>query len=291
VRKTAYNELEIDEIEETSAVDNPAQVGARAVIFKRALANTDSLPVGSKAVATTQENQNVTKVEDAPAIESVQKQLKAAQDELAAAKAEAAIQKSIAELSDAERAHYRGLDETGRGSFLKLSTIERAEKVRAASEANPVVYTSPISGEAFRKSDDPRLVAMAKRADEQSQALALEKAAREDEQFAKRADAELKNMPGDQKVKVELLKVVEGIKDQPTRDGAKALLKAGNDALSKAFETRGTTSGGDGKSAHEKLEGIAKSLRVQNPKLSEFEAYDLAGSQNPDLKQEAIREG
>jgi hypothetical protein len=289
--KKAYNELEITEFDEISAVDNPAQVGARAVIFKRAIANIGGDPVGSGTVTETQENQNVTKVEDQPALDAVQKQLTAAQAELASAKAEAAIQKSIAELSDAERALYRGMDKSGQESFLKLSVTERAEKVRATSDANPEIYRSPFTGESFRKNDDPRLVSMAKRADEQSQALASEKALREDEQFSKRADSELKNLPGKQPAKVALLKAVDGIKDQAVRDEVKAIVKAGNDALSKAFETRGTVSGSDGVSAHEKLEGIAKGLRSTNPKLSDVDAYALAGEQNPELREEAIREG
>lgn len=292
MRKTAYNDLEIDDIEETSAVDNPAQVGARAVIFKRAIANTDDSPVGSGIVTETQENQNVTKVEDqAPALEAVQKQLADAQAELAASKAEVAIQKSIAELSDAERAHYRGLDQAGQSAFLKLSPADRIQKVSAAAEQNPVIYTSAFTGESFRKSDDPRLVTAAKRADKVEQDLANERTAREEENFSKRADAELKHLPGKTPAKVALLKAVDGIKDQSTRDEVKAMLKAGDESMSKSFAPLGSSKGTDGSSAHEKLEGIAKNLQKADPKLSQVDAYALAGEQNPALREEAIREG
>jgi len=285
VRKTAYNDLEIDEIDETSAVDNPAQVGARAAIFKRAIANTGGSPVGSGTVANTQENPNVTKVEDQPALDAVQKQPAAAQAELE-------IHKSIAGLSDVERALYRGLDQVGQSAFLKLSPADRVEKVRAAGEANPVVYTSPFTGESFRKSDDQRLVSAAKRADKIEQDLATERTLRGDETFSKRADEELKNLPGKKPAKVALLKVVEGIQDSAVRDEVKALIKAGNDSMAKNFTSRGTESGADeGGSAHEKLEVLAKNLRKSNPKLSEVDAYALAGEQNPEIREEAIRQG
>jgi hypothetical protein len=335
-----YNELTIEELEEISGVDNPAQVGARAVIFKREFSGERreelagegaALPDGSFPVETVedlrnaiqaigrakdqnkaiahikrravalgasellpesfgkntpgqsgnQENQNMT--DKTPA----EKELEAVNKQLAAMTVELAIAKAEGIFSDAEKVLYGGMDAAAKEQFRKLSAEQRAEQTRKSAESNPVVYTT-LDGETFRKNDDPRLVAIAKRADEDRKALVAERAGRRTDEFKKRVESELKNLPGDEVVKVAVLRAVDAIQDEVARKGALALLKAGNDALSKTFETRGTTEGSEGGDAHEKLEKIAKELRAKNPKLGDVDAYVLASEQNPELYAEAI---
>jgi hypothetical protein len=291
VRKTGYNVLEIDEIDEISGVDNPAQVGARAVIFKRAFGAEErresaqaghALPDGSFPIENEQDLQNaiqaIGRASDreraiahirsravalgrkdlipesfGKSIEGEQgtrtmtdktpaEQLEAVQKQLTALQAELNIAKAFGELSDAEKAYHKSLDERGRESFLKLSVQERAQRVRFSQDENPVVYTD-LKGQTFRKNDDPRMIAMAKSADEDRAALLAEKSARQTAEFSKRAEVELKNYPGDSAAKVALLKVVDGIGDAATRDAVKAIVKAGNDSLEPAFRERGTSSG------------------------------------------------
>jgi len=405
VRKTAYNELEIDEIDEGSAVDNPAQVGARALIFKRAdtfskrLIMTDevaghahvveddgreggvtsyvisaeaeyahmhdwvrkadgsvgiaaaeghthvlvqkrafsaarrkeladsgaALPDGSFPIVTVEDLKNAIQaigrasdrgqaiahirrralalgasellpdsfgknnpgetgtqeienmVEQTPAekqIEAAQKQLADAKAELAKSQAELAVAKSLAELSDAERAIWQAHDEAGRAAFLKLTKEARAEQIRKAQEQNAVVYTS-LDGETFRKNDDPRLIALAKRGDADRAAFLAEKLERQREQLSKRAGVELQNMAGDEATKVAVLKALDSIPDQKDRDGAKAFLKAANDSLAEAFRAHGTGVGHDAGAAgaEAKLESMAKA-HAEKKNITVAKAWD-----------------
>lgn len=297
-----YFDLEIDVLEEISAVDNPAQPAARAVIFKRhATAMADGsfqietledlkkaildVPkagdlqkaiahITSRAVAlgasdlipedfgkTTRTNkEDMTNTND-PA-----EQLLAVNKQLTAITAELAIAKAVGEFSDAEKAFYSGLDASGQEAFRKASKTERAEKVRVADQANDVVYKS-LDGVEFRKSDDPRLVAMAKARDEDRKALLIEKAARLNEQFSKRAATELSNMTGSEKAKVAVLKALETLSSDELTE-AKAFLKAANDALGAAFKERGTSTGdesADGASAAvSKLDSLATAYAKQH---------------------------
>ena len=334
------NELTIDDLEEVSGVDNPAQPGALAVIFKRDFSAEErarladsgaALPDGSFPIATVEDLRNAVQAigrasDREKAIAHIrrravvlgaselvpesfgkntpgdpgrpeenemtdktpaEKELEAVQKRLADAEQALVIAKAIGEFSDAERALYAGMDEAGQSAFRKLTPVQRQERVRAVGESNPVVYTT-LDGEAFRKNDDPRLVAIAKRADEDRKALLSERTARRAEEFKKCASAELKHMPGTEIVKVAVLRVIETIEDAETKAGALALLKAGNDALAKSFEERGTSAGDDDSDGHDKLSKIAKGLREKNPKLSEWDAYALAADQNPELYAEAL---
>lgn len=285
--KKGYNELEIDEIDETSGVDNPAQVGARAVIFKR---HVDPLAGGGAGgVASNESNtprgtgaQETKMTDKTPAekeLDAVKKQLDAQATELLIAKAEGS-------LSDAERALYRGLDVAGQESFRKSTPEQRLEKVRAASEQNPVVYTN-ISGEAFRKNDDPRLIAMAKQADVDRKAFIAEKESRERESLAKRAETELSNLPGKPEEKVSLLKALEAVPAEQ-REGVRSILKAANDSLAKGFEERGTSTGTSNTGAEQRLEKVVED-HAKSKSLPIAKAWDevLKTSEGKQLYAEA----
>ena len=127
-----------------------------------------------------------------------------------------------------------------------------------------MIYKS-LSGDVFRKSDDPRLVAMAKRADE-AEKRANEAAAKAyDAQLEKRADDELGHLPGDSAVKVALLKAVDGIADLMIwREKAGQLLKANDSGLAKAFETAGSAGNGIPVDAKVELDNLAKAYATEH---------------------------
>lgn len=163
-------------------------------------------------------------------------------------------------LNDAERAHLSGLDGSDRESFLKMGRTDRSSQISKALESNPIVFTS-AGGEAFRKNDDPRLVAMAKRNDELAKAASESSAREQDATFAKRAQDEMGNLPGESPVKVALIKALSTITDEAVRGKATQMLKAANASMSKAFQTLGTTQNSDGSGegrAVDKLETMAK---------------------------------
>lgn len=159
-------------------------------------------------------------------------------------------------LTDIEKAHCNSLPAIEQETFLKMDTGARANVLAKVAEANPVVYTTSDGAE-FRKNDDPRLVAMAKQADEN---LKVAKAAQDKAdtmEFEKRAGDELNNMPGETPAKVALLKAINGITDEAIRTQINQLIKAGNDSLAGAFEKRGTSATSSG-GATETLEAMAK---------------------------------
>lgn len=166
---------------------------------------------------------------------------------------------AMAALTDVEKAHMGTLDEAGQEEFLKAdkearkADLDRAEELAKAED--PVVYTA-ADGSEFRKSDDPRLVRMARERDEDR---AIAKAAREEQetlQFEKAASTDFASLPGETRTKVELLRAVSRIEDGEVRKSVVDLLKANNSEMAKALERIGTT--GEARSAPaEKLDALA----------------------------------
>lgn len=119
-----------------------------------------------------------------------------------------------------------------------------APEIEKANDA--VVYTA-VDGTIYHKSDDARLVAMAKDRDESNAKVdALVKAAAEDKaklhkaDLAKRASVAFANLPGSEDVRGELLGAIESIKDEDVRKAAFAAVKAGSDSLAAAFKRSGS---------------------------------------------------
>lgn len=136
-----------------------------------------------------------------------------------------------------EQAAYASrLSETERETFLAKSATERAELAKP-------VHVSKATGEAFYATDDQRLVKMAKRADEDAERVAKAEAERDAERFEKRADAELKHLPGTSAERGAVLKAVEGIPDESARKRAGEILKAADAAMAGKFQPPGI--GGD----------------------------------------------
>jgi hypothetical protein len=92
---------------------------------------------------------------------------------------------AIATMTDPQKSHLAKLSGDARAAFIAADFGKREEIVKAtvakaaadAADANPVVYTSK-SGDVFRKSDDERLIGMAKRLDAEREANEVAKQAR-----------------------------------------------------------------------------------------------------------------
>lgn len=183
--------------------------------------------------------------------------LEAANKRATDAEAALAIAKAFGALNDAERKYHDAQDEKGKAEFLGKSASERQSVLAKTAGENPVVYTTSEGAE-FRKNDDPRLVTMAKQGDADRKVAREAQAALSEQTLAKRAEAELKHLPGELPVKVALLKAVDSIADESARKGALELLKANNEAMSKAFERQGTASAPAGGTTNDQLEVLAK---------------------------------
>jgi hypothetical protein len=262
---------------------------------------------GEGETASTEDKsmpENKTEAQIAAERDAVKADLEKAQGDLA--KATAALETATADLkflkakdamSDKERAAMANMDDEEAGNFVFMSTDARAEKMatiaKAAEDKDPVVYTSD-TGSVFRKSDDPRLVTMAKERDaDRKEAETLRKQAA-DAAFTKRAETELQYLPGTVAVRSAILKAVSGIEDETLRTEAEKVLKAHNARHAGAFETIGHSivKKDDGTAftkadASSELNRLAKA-RAEKDGIDFYEAYDKVSEENPTLLQTAI---
>jgi hypothetical protein len=178
---------------------------------------------------------------------------------------------SFGKLNDAEKTHYATLDDAGQAGFLKMDDGARSNVLEKVAASDPVVYTA-ADGEEFHKSDDPRLVKMARQSDTDRKLAKADRDKAEKLELTKRADDELNNLPGEPEVKVELLKAIDAIEDEAVRKSINEMLKAGNDAQAEAFITKGTKDEPIG-DAEGKLNNLAKAYAKENS-VSEVDAYN-----------------
>jgi len=210
-------------------------------------------------------------------------------DQVDSLKKSLAVAIAFGTLTDLQKSHHATLDEAGKELFLAKSSAERAMELEVIEKANAIVYTAD-DGTEFRKNDDPRMVQMAKRADEADRNLAKALEAEQAATFAKRATTELANLPGEQDDQVALLKAVATIEDDTVRGNVETILKAHNNNMATTTTTFGTqlTPVTKGQSAAVQLDTLAKAHVAANPDVSYLDAYELVGAANPDLYNEAV---
>ena len=146
----------------------------------------------------------------------------------------------VAALSTEHREYFDKLKGDDADKWLAKTAEERDAMIKEGLEKNKIVYTD-ADGTTYRKSDDPRLVALAMKNDKMAEAV--EKAAQE------RADAEvtkiaegLTAMPGDLEVRKALVENTLAIKDEATRKKALEALQSHNDEIAKSFRELGVSS-------------------------------------------------
>lgn len=164
---------------------------------------------------------------------------------------------AVIALNSVQKAHYDALGDDDKAAFLKMDASGRETEISKAKEDNPVIYKS-LDGLEFRKSDDDRLVAMAKSNDAKAKDLAKSQADARDARIEKRT-AEFDQLPGKTEVKKSLVGAIMDIEDADLRKGAFQILKAANSANDGDFERAGALSKADVADADSKLEKMAKS--------------------------------
>lgn len=169
----------------------------------------------------------------------------------------------LAKFTDAHKAHLATLSGEDADAFVAKSHAERDAVVAEVEKANEVVYTSKSTGETFRKSDDPRLVAMAKRQDAQSEEIAKRDDAIEKAEIAKLAKDTIGAIAGDDDTHAYIVKSIrKGGGDAATVEKALTSLRGANDAM----KSRGTAPGANPGSDPAPAQPLAKF----NEKLAEF---------------------
>lgn len=230
------------------------------------------MKIAGKAGKVKKETPVMTK-KDEPTVEDLQAQLKRAN--------------SISALNDAEKAHFGTLKGDGADAFLAKSADERkvivekvvkdkadaeAEEVRKAAEADPVVHTTS-EGLEIRKSDGDVVLALAKSNDKLTAVNTKLSGAAENASYEKRAETELKHMPGDVATRAAMLRAVDGIGDEAQRKSAHDSLKAQNEDMGKAFDTVGHGGTPAPGSPDDELDSLAKAYQKDHSDLTYEQAY------------------
>lgn len=216
-------------------------------------------------------------------------------DEIAVLKAQLVTAQGLATLTDVQKAYHATLSEEDQKLFLNKTSTERDDAINLTKAEDPIIYTSD-DGTEFKKSDDPRLVAMAKRADKSEKLAIQQRVANENMQLEKRAESEFQYLPGEKSTHVAILKALDSIKDDTTRENAYATLKAHNTKMAPAFQeighqfinknNSGEVSGA--KDAEAELDKLAKAHCEKNPDVDYYTAYEIVSAANPVLINKAL---
>lgn len=163
---------------------------------------------------------------------------------------------AILKLDTDNRRYFDGLGSEAQVAFLAKSESQRTQEIAEAAKADKVVYKSE-SGAEFRASDDPRMIELAKRADEETRKRRESDERLEKAELAKRAETELGHCPGTVEVRGQILKALKGV------EGADEFIKAADAALAAAFVSVGSKDGTVAK-GEDRLEQLAKAHAEAN---------------------------
>lgn len=314
MKKQRITKLKLNEI---SGVDNPAQVGATVNLMKRAdppanpadpgketdmfKTREELLAAISKALTTTPtEAEATTIVKSAESLKAtdlvpavIVKAAKVpvgelepdADDTPGAKKMKKDLEKAqaIIGLNAIQKAFYDELKtDADKDAFLAKDAAGRDTDIAKTKGDDPVVYTT-MDGVDIHKSAGELVLSLAKRADTSDRNLAVEKAARLDQDLAKRADVDLAKFAGDINTRKALLKAVDGIADSAVRTEVMKSLKAADAAMGGAFAKRGGTGSNEPdvtvagtetpEAAEAALDEMAKTLMKADTKLDYAAAY------------------
>lgn len=191
----------------------------------------------------------------------------------------------LAELTDAQKIHLNTLDEKGQDEYLGKTAEERQAVLAKSEEEDAVVFTDG-EGNEFRKSDDPRLVSMAKQRDTDRKDLAKAHAERRQDGLDKRAESELTDLPGDVKVRAAIIEAIDGIENKDVRKAAHESVQAGSKAIKAAFATLGDRSAVAETDSEKELDRLAKAY-AKDKSVDYYTAYAAVANSNPELAKRA----
>lgn len=139
---------------------------------------------------------------------------------------------TIVVLTAEQSAHYAKLSPADQAAFAAKSSADRDAEVKAARDADPVLYTTK-DGTEIRKSDGSIALMLAKQADAAADREALaaqreqqERATRQASELAARAKTTLAGMHGADEVHVAILGAIDSIADEKLRASALQSLNA-----------------------------------------------------------------
>jgi hypothetical protein len=196
----------------------------------------------------------VSKTVDTKEAEMADEQIQA---ELAALRKERDHNKALSELTDLQKAHYATLGEAEQVEFLKGKRDVPADESFTDVDGG-VVFKSAVGSAAFNvmKGQHERMVKM-------QETIDLER-------LTKRAETEMKHLPGELVAKARVLKAVERM-PEAERTTLDAILKAADAAAAPGFKPA-AVAGEESTDPADKLEKMAKQRAADN-KISYNQAY------------------
>lgn len=217
--------------------------------------------------------------------EDVTKKAEALEAQVAELTKSLAAAEILAKLTDDEKEYLAGLKDEEAEKFKKASADERKSLMNKAAESDEVFKS--VDGVEIRKSAVGPAFDILKAQDEALRVTRAELAKQAERaqtvELTKRADEELANLPGETVAKVAVLKMVAGA-DEATRETLTAMLKAGNEALAKGYQTFGV-SGGKPQDITKaaKRDELVKAHMAANPNVTKAAAEVAVISAHPDL--------
>ena len=231
-------------------------------------------------------------IPDQGVLADILKSLEKKMDELEKANEEIQRLNRIIQLNDAEKSYFNDLnDSKDQAEFLEKSASQRAAIIEDLEKSNPVVYTDSLNQE-YRKSDDPRLVEMAKQRDEDRRELAKMRLKSEDDEVTKRAES-YPFLKGDLDTRKALIKAVDAIEDEEVRKGVFDILQSANKTNEPLFKSIGVqgqkeiNGDTDRQDAEGELDKRAKEL-MKSENIDYYTAYDKIKNSDPELFKRAI---
>lgn len=223
------------------------------------------------------------------------KVLKDERDALAKEKADdEALEKAMSDMTDEEMAHCKGMSREERSRFAAMSKADRKKAMKVKKEADDKAAaadpTITIEGQSIRKSvvgEDmfEVLKAQAERNRELSEAVAVEKSAREHAILLKRADDEFAHVPGTAEERAHMLGAI-GKMDEALAKSFMAVFTQ-SEKLAKAGFGKIGVGGSDPKDtsvtkARSDFDARVDVIKARD-KCSYTEAVKKARAENPEL--------
>ena len=235
-------------------------------------------------------------------LEELQKQVESLTTKLEKSQTALEASQREASLSADERAHADTLDDEARAEFVAKSEKDRRKVLDALKDdeslevAGQKIYKSAVGDAMFAV-----MKAQQAEIEESRAATAATQSELRMEKFAKKADAEIANLPGERDDRAAALEAIDGLKEE-VRKTIHEMLRAGDEAMKKALEKpeRGHT-GQTGEDvvkgelpgttdAEAALEQKAKDIQAADQNLTFAKAYQRAIEENPELYNDFRRE-
>ena len=184
--------------------------------------------------------------------------------------------RAVVNLEKTHRDFYNQLPASDQRTFANKSRADRESQIIASRESDPVVYRTD-EGIEIRKSEGAVVLNLAKSNDSNARENRELREARERDVLEKRADNEIGHLSGEVDTRVALLKAIDGIEDETTRNNVLATIKSHDGGISAALNTYGHLGEGQPADAEQELDRLAKNLASEKD-LTYQQAYTQAAN-------------